>query len=134
MNSMVQKASDFLEKNMFTIAVISAAMLMFGLTAPMDAAYAEGGLKGVLTGVGTIGGTIGGIAMIVLLVKNIFEFVTGQGAGIGKILVNIFVLLLFVGLIAVAMNIDTIQGTFQGVANSAVDVVGDTASTALGGN
>lgn len=131
MKSAINKASTFISNNMFVIMLASAALMVLGLAAPFDAAYAAGELKGVLTGLGTVCGIIGAIAMLVMLVKAIFEFATGQGS-VGKILLNFAIMLLFIALIATCTNIEVIQGVFSGVTKSGLNVVSDAANTALG--
>ena len=132
MKSAINKASAFISNNMFVIMLASAALMVFGLAAPFDAAYAAGDkLQGVLTGLGTVCGIIGAIAMLVMLVKAIFEFATGQGS-VGKILLNFAIMLLFIALIATCTNISTIQDVFGGVTDTGLEVVSDAAETALG--
>lgn len=89
-------------------------------------------LEGVLGQMAKIGAIIGAIVMVVYLIKAIFDYVKGDG-NVGKIVVAAIVMLFLIGLMVVASNIVSIQGSMGEVANSAVDVVQGTATDVLSG-
>lgn len=90
------------------------------------------GLDSILKNVGTIAGVICGIILVIVLVKGVADYLKGESP-IGKIVVKVLCILLLTGLIVTATNISTLQETFGGVANQAVDTVSDTADKALKG-
>jgi hypothetical protein len=121
-----------LQRKIFAVLASLAAGVTTMSLIPLPAFASEPTmLTTVLEGLGTVAGVLGGIAMVILLTKAIFEFAMGKGS-IGTIVKNLLILIAFIALIVVATNISTIQASFGGVANQSVNIVADTANSALG--
>lgn len=125
-------------KEIFMAAIISvfcAVMLTpsFAFAADQQKSSSGGSLEGVLGSIGNIAAIIGAIILVIVLVVGIKDFVKGNGS-IGPVIVKALCIFLLIGLIFVATHITTLQGTFENIAQGGVDVVNDTASSALSGN
>ena len=123
------------EKLILVFAFVLTTLYLSLFANPMTAFAADGGggggsISGVVSGAGTVAGAIVAVIMIVMLVRHGMEYAQGQG-NIGKMVIDVLVLLLMIGLIAVAMNWESLQSGFEGIANGGVDVVEDAANTIL---
>ena len=125
------------EKLILVFAFVLTTLCLSLFANPMTAFAADGGgggggssISGVVSGAGTVAGAIVAVIMIVMLVRHGMEYAQGQG-NIGKMVIDVLVLLLMIGLIAVAMNWESLQSGFEGIANGGVDVVEDAANTIL---
>lgn len=129
MSKLLSKAKGFITRNyMYTmfLSVVAVSMAALAPTFSMAA-----GLDNVLKNVGTIGGIVVGIIAVIIVIMEAPKIAKGEKAA-GSTVAKVLLLLLFAGLMIVASNIQTLQGVFGGIAQSATSVAADTASSALG--
>ena len=105
-------------------AAVMAAML------PLQA-YA-GALDGVVNGVGGLAIAVVAIIGIVIVAKGIADHITSGNTSIGKIITEVFVVLLVIGIIFVFMNYQSLENTFGTVATKGTELTGEVATEALG--
>ena len=107
---------------MGTIMFLQSLLLSGGIT---------GTFNGLLTTVGTIGGALVAIALIISIVKDAMGYIKGSGSNsIGKIIGKVLLLIVMIGIIAVASQIQN-GGGFFGLGKKAAETTTDLVDSGL---
>ena len=76
--------------------------------------------------VGTVGGALVGIALIISIVKDAMGYLKGSGSNsIGKIIGKVLLLIVMIGIIAIASSPNGFKGLGENAAKKATQVTND---------
>lgn len=114
------------------LATVAAAVMAVSFVPAQAFAGESSTMKPILTNIGNLIITAIAIVGVIFTVKAVLKYMKDGNGSIGQIVTTVLVTLLFIGLVVVLVNADTLSATFQPIANKGVETAGDLGKEILG--